>query len=81
MNATHHNGILHNDLLKDNIMLFSPNKPDVVYIVVCNWGEVECMQEEQDVINMKKVHWWVAPKLYFVHGESRTTNSFQHMAK
>jgi tRNA A-37 threonylcarbamoyl transferase component Bud32 len=52
MNATHHNGILHNDLVKDNIMLFSLNKPDIV----CNWGEVECMQEEQDVINMKKVH-------------------------
>jgi hypothetical protein len=81
MNATHHNGILHNDVIKDNIMLFSPNKLDVVYIIVCNWGEVEWMQEEQDVINMKKVHWWVAPKLFFVHGESIITNSFQHMVK
>jgi hypothetical protein len=60
---------------KNNIILFSHNKPNVVYIVVCNWGEVECMQEEQDVINMKKMHLWVAPKLFFVHGESRTINS------
>jgi hypothetical protein len=27
------------------------------------------------------VHWWVAPKLFFVHGESIITNSFQHMVK
>jgi hypothetical protein len=53
MNAVHHNGILHNDLWKDNILLhFLLNKLDIVYIVVCNWGEVGCMQE-------------VTPSLYF----------------
>jgi hypothetical protein len=37
MNAVHHYGILHNNLSKDNIMLhFLADKPDVVYIGVCN---------------------------------------------
>jgi RIO-like serine/threonine protein kinase len=41
MNEIHHCGILHNDLSKDNIMLhFLTYKPNVVYIGVCNWGEV-----------------------------------------
>jgi hypothetical protein len=40
-----HNEILHNDLPKDNIMLhFPPNKLDVVYIIVCVWGEFKCLQ-------------------------------------
>jgi hypothetical protein len=44
----------------------SLNKLDVVYIGVCNWGEIICMQEvipclyvfakEQDAINMKETH-------------------------
>jgi hypothetical protein len=41
MNAIYHFGIFHNNLSKDNIMLhFLLNKLDVVYIGVCNWGEV-----------------------------------------
>jgi hypothetical protein len=41
-----HNGILHNDLSKDNIMLHFPlNNLDVMYIGVCNWGEVRYLQE------------------------------------
>jgi hypothetical protein len=37
MNAIHHCGILHNNLFKDNIMLhFPPDKPNVVYIGVCD---------------------------------------------
>jgi hypothetical protein len=37
MNAVHHYEILHNDLSKDNIMLhFSLDKPNVVYIGMCN---------------------------------------------
>jgi len=33
-------GIFHNDLWKDNIMLhFLPNKLDIVYIGVYDWGE------------------------------------------
>jgi hypothetical protein len=41
MNAIYHFEILHNNLSKDNIMLhFLLNKLDVVYIGVCNWGEV-----------------------------------------
>jgi hypothetical protein len=40
MNAIHHYGILHNKLSKDNIMLhFLINKPNYVYIGVCDWGE------------------------------------------
>jgi hypothetical protein len=40
MNAIYHLKILPN-LSKDNIMLhFLPNRLDVVYIGVCNWGEV-----------------------------------------
>ncbi len=46
MNVIHCCGILHYDLSKDNIMLhFSPNKLDIVYICMCNWGEVGCLQE------------------------------------
>jgi hypothetical protein len=37
MNAVHHCGILHNDLFKDKIILHFPvDKPNVVYISVCN---------------------------------------------
>jgi len=37
MNVVHHCEILHNDLSKDNIMLhFSLDKPNVVYIGVCD---------------------------------------------
>ncbi len=67
MNAVHHNGILHNDLWKHNILLhFLLNKLDIVYIVVCNWVEVGCMQEvtpslhffakEHNAINARKTH-------------------------
>jgi hypothetical protein len=46
MNLTYHFGILHNDLLNDNIMLHFPtNKTNVIYIGVCDWGEAICMQE------------------------------------
>ncbi len=66
MNAIHHCGILHNDLSKDNIMLHFPlDKLNVVYIGVCNWGEVGHLQEvlpslygfakEQDATNSKKM--------------------------
>ncbi len=42
INVVHHFGILHNDLSKDNIMLHFPlNKPHVVYIGICDWGEVK----------------------------------------
>ncbi len=45
LNVVHHFGILHNDLSKDNIMLhFSLDKLDGVYITICNWGEIECLQ-------------------------------------
>jgi tRNA A-37 threonylcarbamoyl transferase component Bud32 len=46
MNVVHHNGILHDDLLKDNIMLhFLFSNPYVLYIGVCNWGEIRRLQE------------------------------------
>ncbi len=46
MNAVHHCETLHNNLSKDYIMLhFSVDKPDVVYIGLCDWGEVGCLQE------------------------------------
>jgi hypothetical protein len=56
----------------DNIMLqFSTNKPNVVYIGMCDWKEVMHMQKvtpsfyvfarEQNLINVRNVHWWVAP--------------------
>jgi serine/threonine protein kinase len=46
MNAVHHCKILHNDLSKDNIMLhFLIDKPDVVYIKVCDWGVAKHLQE------------------------------------
>jgi hypothetical protein len=44
MNVVHHCEILHNGLSKDNSMLhFLANKPDVVYIGVCDWGEIGCL--------------------------------------
>jgi hypothetical protein len=64
MNAIHHCGILHNNLSKDNIMLYFPTKKlDVVYISMCDWGEIGRLQEtpslygfakEQDATNAKK---------------------------
>jgi hypothetical protein len=65
MNVMYHCEILHNDLSKDNIILHLPiDKPNVVYIDVCNWGETRCLQEvmpslygftkEQDATNAKK---------------------------
>jgi hypothetical protein len=46
MNVVHHCGILHNELSKDNIILhFLANKPDVVYIGMCDWGETGHLQE------------------------------------
>ncbi len=69
MNVVWHNGILHNDLSKDNINMlhFSPNNFDVMYIGMCDWGETRCLQEAipllygfpkelQDAINMRKMH-------------------------
>jgi len=43
MNVVHHTRILHNDLLKDLMLHFSFDKLNVVYIGMCNWGEVECL--------------------------------------
>jgi serine/threonine protein kinase len=71
MNAIHHSGILHNDLFKDNITLhFFLDKPNVVYIVVGDWGEVGCLQKvtpslygfakKQDATNTRKMCRWVA---------------------
>jgi hypothetical protein len=37
--------------------------------------------KESDAINGKKVRWWVAPKLFFVHGELKTKNLLCHMVK
>jgi hypothetical protein len=62
-----HNGILHNELSKDNIMLHFPlNNLDVMYIGVCNWGEVKHLQDvipflyhfakHYDAINVRKAH-------------------------
>jgi serine/threonine protein kinase len=75
MNVIHHHGILHNDLSKNNIMLHLPiNKPNVMYIGVCNWGETRHLwkvtpsfygfTKEQDATNTKTMHWRVAPKLF-----------------
>ncbi len=88
MNVVHHYEILHNNLSKDNIMLhFLLNKPNVVCIGICDWGEVERLQEvmpslhgstkEQDATNAKKVHWWVAPKLFFIYSKLRIANSLR----
>ncbi len=37
--------------------------------------------KEQDAINAKKEHWWMALELFFVYNELRTVNSLQQMAK
>jgi serine/threonine protein kinase len=90
MNVIHHCGILHNDLSKDNIMLhFSPDKLNVMYIGVCNWGEVGCLQEvmsslygfakEQDATNSKKMHLVDCPIV--VYNESGIANSLRRMVK
>ncbi len=67
MNVIHHVVRFCTMTLKNNIMLHFPfDKPNVVYIGVCNWGEVRCMQKvipflyvfakEEDAINAKKMH-------------------------
>ncbi len=81
MNAICHSRILHNNLSKDNIILHFPlNKLDVVYIDMCDWGEVGHLQElmpslygftkEQNATNRKKVSWWVALEVFFVYSHS-----------
>jgi hypothetical protein len=47
MNVVQHNGILHNDLSKENIDMLHlpPNNLDVMYIGMCDWGEMGCLQE------------------------------------
>jgi len=73
-----HSRILHNNLFEDNIILHFPlNKLNVVYIGMCDWGEVGRLQElmpslygftkEQNAINTKKVRWWVALEFIFVY--------------
>jgi hypothetical protein len=68
INEVHHYGILHNNLSKNNNMLhLSIDKPDVMYIGVCNWGQTKRLQEvtpslygfakEQDASNTRKMHW------------------------
>jgi hypothetical protein len=37
--------------------------------------------KEQDVINMKETNWWVALKLFFVHGRLKIANSLQFIMK
>jgi hypothetical protein len=92
MHAIHHCGILHNNLSKNNIMLhLSIDKLNDMYIGVCDWGETRRLQvmtpslygfaEEWDATNTHKMHWWVAPKLFFVYNKLRTTNSPQQLAK
>ncbi len=83
MNVIHHSGILHNDLSKDNIMLhFLIDKLNVVYISMCDWGEVGHLQEvtpslygfvkEQDPTNAKKNIGGLPYNCFFVYNESRT---------
>jgi hypothetical protein len=63
MNVVHHCRISHNNLSKDNIMLhFLTNKLDVVYISMCNWGEVGPLQK-------------VTPSLYGFAKEQYATNT------
>jgi len=46
MNVVHHSRIFHNDLFKDNIMLhFLRDKPSVMYIGVCDWGQIKRVQD------------------------------------
>jgi hypothetical protein len=78
MDAICHSKILHNNLSEDNIILHFPlNKLDVVYISMCDLGEVGCLQKlmsslygfakEQNATNTKEVRWWVALKFSFVY--------------
>jgi hypothetical protein len=55
-------GVLHNEVFKDNIMLhFLLNKPNIVYIIIGDWGEVGRLQE-------------VTPSLYGFIKEQHATN-------
>jgi hypothetical protein len=57
MNAIHHYGILHNNLSKNNIMLHFPtNKSNVVYIGLCDWGEIGHMQKVTLCLYVPKYH-------------------------
>jgi hypothetical protein len=94
MNVVHCNGILHNDLLKDNIMLhFSFDNLNVVHIGMCDRVKLDVSEswihlwslyglaKEQDAINVKKTYWWVVLYLFIVHGELGITNPFWHITK
>ncbi len=91
MNVIHHYEILHNNLPKDNIMLhFQTNKRDVVYIRMCAWGDVECMQKVIPSLYAfvrtrisstrgKCVGGW--PQFFFVHGKLGIANSLSQMGE
>ncbi len=47
MNVVQQSKTLHNDLSQDNIMLhFPPDNLSVIYIGVCDWGEVGRLGED-----------------------------------
>jgi hypothetical protein len=65
MNVIHHAVRFCTMTLKDNIMLHFPcDKPNVVYIGVCNWGEVRCMQKVIPLTLGKCIDGW--PYNYFL---------------
>ncbi len=91
MNVIHHFGISHNNLSKDNIMLhFQTNKLDVVYIHMCDWGDVDCMQEVIPSLYVfvrsrisstqgKSIGGW--PEFVFVLGKQGIANSLSQMGE
>lgn len=90
MDVIHSQRLLHNDLSPNNVMLhFPPEKKDVVYIGVCDWGMASWDGEDKmsnygrpsntelDAYRVKYRH--AAPELFHVYGKSGTPTSPRRM--
>jgi hypothetical protein len=92
MGKCHAENILHNNLSPSNIMLhFPPEKPENVYIGMCDWGMANRVEEEKSSLYgyqtkaemeaniTEQKH--VAPELFYVFGPKGSRNSLEVMQK
>jgi serine/threonine protein kinase len=92
MGKFHAENIFHNDLSPSNIMLhFPPEKPENMYIGMCDWGMANIVEEEKSSLYTYQtkaeieayIAEWkhVAPELFYVFGPKDSWNSLEVMQK
>ena len=92
MARVHKSKILHNDIFPSTILLhFPPDHVDRIYIRVCDWGMASYASEDitslygyptkAKIERNKKEHYWVAPKLYYVHSSPNSETSIERVQR